>query len=55
MGLMFVYGAMNVIWMAVIALYFLAEKVLPRVEIWGRIAGALMILAGVVTLGQQLT
>ena len=55
MGLMFVYGAMNVVWMAVIALYFLAEKVLPRVEIWGRVAGALMILAGVVTLGQQLT
>ena len=55
MGLMFVYGAMNVIWMAVIALYFLAEKVLPKAEIWGRIAGALMIIAGVVTLFQQFT
>ena len=54
MGLMFVYGAMNVIWMAVIALYFLAEKVLPRAEIWGRIAGALMIVAGLVTLGNEL-
>ena len=50
MGLMFVFGAMNVIWMGVIALYFLAEKILPGVEIWGRAAGALMIAAGAVTL-----
>ena len=50
MGLMFVFGAMNVIWMAVIALYFLAEKVLPKAEIWGKLAGGLMIAAGAVTL-----
>ena len=54
MGLMFVFGAMNVAWMAAIALYFLAEKVLPRVEIWGRVAGALMIAAGAVTLANEL-
>lgn len=54
MGLMFVFGAMNVVWMAVIALYFLAEKILPRVEIWGRIAGALMIAAGAATVANQL-
>ena len=54
MGLMFVFGAMNVAWMAAIALYFLAEKVLPRAEIWSRIAGALMIAAGAVTLANEL-
>jgi predicted metal-binding membrane protein len=53
MGLMFVFGAMNVAWMAAIAVYFLAEKVLPKVEIWGRIAGGLLILAGVVTLVRE--
>ncbi len=50
MGLMFVFGAMNVLWMAVIAVYFLAEKILPKVEIWGRIAGGLLIAAGTVTI-----
>ena len=50
MGLMFVFGAMNVAWMAVIALYFLAEKILPGAEIWGKAFGGLLILAGIVTL-----
>ena len=46
MGLMFIFGAMNVWWMAVIAAYFLAEKILPKAELWGRITGALLIVAG---------
>lgn len=46
MGLMFIFGAMNIWWMAVIAAYFLAEKILPRAELWGRITGALLIVAG---------
>ena len=46
MGLMFIFGAMNVWWMAVIAAYFLAEKILPQAEKWGRIAGALLIAFG---------
>ena len=50
MGLMFVFGAMNVIWMAAIAIYLLAEKLIPGAEIWGRIFGGLLILAGIVTL-----
>lgn len=54
MGLMFVFGAMNVAWMAAIALYFLAEKILPASEIWGRIAGALMIGAGAVMVLREL-
>ncbi|MEM1297647.1 MAG: DUF2182 domain-containing protein [Pseudomonadota bacterium] len=52
MGLMFVFGAMDVFWMAMIALYFLAEKILPAAEIWGKIFGGLLILAGIVTLAQ---
>ena len=53
MGLMFVYGAMNVMWMAVIAVYLIAEKIVPKAEIWGRVAGALMIVAGAVTIGRE--
>ncbi len=46
MGLMFIFGAMNIWWMAVIAAYFLAEKILPKAELWGRITGALLIAGG---------
>ncbi len=46
MGLMFIFGVMNIWWMAVIAAYFLAEKILPKAELWGRIIGALLIAAG---------
>lgn len=53
MGLMFVFGAMNVLWMAAIAAYFLAEKVLPRERLWGRAAGALLLLAGAATLAME--
>lgn len=54
MGLMFVFGAMNVLWMAAIAAYFFAEKILPRAEIWGRIFGGLLIAAGSVTIVRDL-
>lgn len=54
MGLMFVFGAMNVWWMAVIALYFLAEKVLPKAEIWGKLTGAGLIAAGLYLLAGQM-
>ena len=46
MGLMFVFGAMNVWWMAVIALYFLAEKIAPAAETWGRWLGIALIALG---------
>jgi len=46
MGLMFVFGAMTVWWMAVLALYFVAEKIIPRAETWGRVAGIVLIGAG---------
>jgi predicted metal-binding membrane protein len=53
MGLMFVFGAMNVLWMAAIALYFLAEKVLPHERVWGRAVGVLLLAAGAVTLARE--
>ena len=53
MGLMFVFGAMNVLWMAVIALYFLAEKVLAHQRVWGRAAGAMLLVAGAATLARE--
>ena len=46
MGLMFTFGAMNVWWMAAIAAYYLAEKILPHAERWGRLAGALLVTGG---------
>ena len=50
MGLMFVFGAMTVWWMAVLALYFVAEKILPRAEIWGRMTGIVLIVSGLYVL-----
>ena len=47
MGLMFVFGAMEPIWMAVMAAYFLAEKVVPRAEAWSRWVGVLLMALGV--------
>lgn len=51
MGLMFVFGAMNVWAMAAIAIYFLAEKILPGVEIWGKVVGGLLMLGGAAMIG----
>ncbi len=53
MGLMFVFGAMNVLWMAAIALYCLAEKVLPRERLWGRVAGGAMLATGAAMLASE--
>lgn len=47
MLLMFVGGVMNLVWMAALALYFLAEKLLPWAEGISRLVGGLLILAGV--------
>ena len=42
-GLLFVGGVMNLIWVAVIAIFVLLEKVVPRGEIVGRVGGVLLI------------
>lgn len=39
MGLMFVAGVTNVLWMGVVALYILVEKVVPSGHWVGRVAG----------------
>lgn len=53
MGLMFVFGAMNLWWMAAIAVYCAAEKLLPRAETWGKYAGAAMIAGGLWMIAAQ--
>lgn len=53
MGLMFVFGAMNVLWMAAIAAYFLAEKILPRERLWGGATGALLLASGTAMLARE--
>ena len=53
MALLFVAGVMNLLWVAAIAAFVLVEKVLPRGELVGRVAGGVLMLAGLVLLGQR--
>jgi predicted metal-binding membrane protein len=47
MTLLFAVGVMNLLWVAAIALFVMAEKLLPRGETIGRVGGlALLALAG---------
>jgi predicted metal-binding membrane protein len=46
MALLFVAGAMNLVWVAAIALAVLIEKVMPRGDLVGRLAGLALIAAG---------
>jgi len=50
MGLLFVGGVMNLIWILAISLFVLAEKLLPAKIVTSRITSSTMILAGVVYL-----
>jgi predicted metal-binding membrane protein len=50
MALLFVAGVMNLLWVAVISLFVLAEKVLPKGELVGRLGGTVLLVAGVVVL-----
>ncbi len=50
MALLFVAGVMNLVWVAAISLFVLAEKVLPRGEFVGRIGGTVLLVTGVVML-----
>jgi predicted metal-binding membrane protein len=47
MALLFVGGVMNLYWIVGLALYVLAEKLLPAAHRLGRWAGAALVLAGV--------
>ncbi|MBD9649625.1 DUF2182 domain-containing protein [Ensifer sp. ENS09] len=46
MALLFVGGVMNVLWIAAIAIFVLAEKVVPGGRVLSRIAGVALVLAG---------
>jgi predicted metal-binding membrane protein len=46
MGLLFVAGVMNLLWVGAISAVVLVEKAAPRGEGFGRIAGAALIVAG---------
>jgi predicted metal-binding membrane protein len=46
MALLFVAGVMNLLWVAVIAVFVLAEKVVPNGRLLGRITGALLVVWG---------
>jgi len=46
MALLFVGGVMNLLWIAALAAFVLAEKVLPHGALIGRAAGGLMLVAG---------
>ena len=48
MGLLFVGGVMNLLWIAGITLFVLLEKVLPLGDKGGRVIGVLMIAIGAV-------
>ena len=47
MVLLFVVGVMNLLWVAVIALFVIAEKVLPRGELIAHIAGVALVVVGI--------
>ena len=47
MALLFVAGVMNLLWVAVIALFVMAEKTLPRGELLGQVTGVALVAAGV--------
>jgi predicted metal-binding membrane protein len=46
MALLFVAGVMNLLWVAVIALFVLAEKIVPKGELLARVAGVALVIAG---------
>lgn len=50
MGLLFVGGVMNLLWVAAIAIFVLCEKVIPRAPLVGKLAGGAMILTGMTLL-----
>jgi len=54
MLLMFLGGAMNLVWMALLGLVMLAEKALPGAGRWSRPAGGLLIAAGAATIATHL-
>ncbi len=55
MVLLFVAGVMNVLWVAAIAAFVFIEKVAPRGDLLGRVAGVLLVAAGAWVIHQGTT
>lgn len=53
MALLFVTGVMNLFWVVVVALFVLAEKVLPGGEMLARATGIALALAGLTMIARQ--
>jgi predicted metal-binding membrane protein len=51
MGLLFVTGVMNLLWVAAITVFVLLEKVAPAGRVIGRAASWALIVAGIIVLG----
>lgn len=54
MLLLFVGGVMNLVWVAVIAIFVLAQKVIPSGPILSRLAGVTLVFSGVVLMARPL-
>ena len=52
MALLFVAGVMNLLWVTAIAVAVLIEKVVPRGDLVGRVAGVALIVAGLLVAGR---
>jgi predicted metal-binding membrane protein len=50
MALLFVAGVMNLLWVATITAFVLIEKAVPRGDVVGRIAGVILVVAGLAML-----
>lgn len=50
MAVLFVTGVMNLFWVVVIALFVMAEKVLAKGELFSRVTGVVLALAGVIVM-----
>ena len=50
MALLFVARVMNLLWVGLIAIFVLAEKIFPRGDVMGRAAGGVLVLAGLILL-----
>ncbi len=46
MAVLFVAGIMNLLWVAAVAVFVLAEKLVPRGELIGRAAGIVLMIVG---------
>jgi len=50
MCVLFVVGVMNLVWVAALTVFVLLEKIGPHGAIVSRVAGAAMIVLGIVTI-----